>query len=532
MSKRGQYRLVAEDKFSFFNRFKPLSNNEGAPSNQVILLQISELAQSKYALTANNLSLLEEEFKQLLVTLNDDEYSESYWFYCYYCSLMLQSYYEAYGKKEVAASYEALGARILNYCLGNNFNADPKANKNSLIAYTEQKILSGFKEMIEIPMHTSKVKSWVGFANITRLQLTFSRITLNQMIKYANNNQWLEKVEKLINGHIDSDAIIAKLNSANGVFNILSVGLFASRLMINAGMVLKHTAFPSEREKEVPMIVRFRNEVAKRHCDALNDVVWGTVNTFTNFNLVSAPTANLLMSCFLFFDVSLLVYRKHLAETAYLLKKAQYEQEIKMVVETLQTKVDVNQAASEQEALWEQYNLLTNQLQALNNSWEASCATFNFNITAAILLMSGFSASMLFTAPAAAPVTFFVCTIAIAMYVSADLYGNYREKCLGHEQMEERHALADLPGEQNPLKSNLAKAAKQMQESKGALIGSMAKNTFMPMLFLATISTSLPAALALAGLFVGYETYKGFVAQKPKEDSPDPMVGSGASPQM
>ncbi|KTC64819.1 coiled-coil protein (plasmid) [Legionella adelaidensis] len=504
MPNEKQYSFFLEDKRRFFNDI-PM----GEHPFQAVAFQTAD----KQELTAANLNLLEEEFKQLFATISDLN-SEAYWLYCYYCAQLLANYYDAYGKHEQARTYQKIANGIYLASTSPESHLDEDISFRS---YIKNKISAGVHEMIHTPFHVSKIKSWVSLVNITRLQLVFSRIATGQIIKYANTQQWIGKLNQLMHLHLDSDAMIAKLNSANGLFNFLSVGLFATRFMLNAAMLLKHLCFPGTEESKVSLLQRFRNEVAKRHCEGLNDAVWGTVNLIANFNWVSASTGNTLMSCFLFFDVSLLVYRRQLAKSAYEIKRSQYLDEIKQIEELIGLTEGEDAAA-----LDEQLRVTRNQLQKLEDTWQGSSANFNCNIAAAVLLMSGFTASLLISAPAAGPISFFVCTIAVAMYLSADLYGNYKEKCVPVERSRRLGLF------------NANQELKEIQEAKSAFTTSMVKNTLMPMIFLATFSASAPAAVALFCLYVGYESYKGFQAQHPKKDpAPDSVdVTTGVSPQM
>jgi len=461
-----QYRAFVDDKLTFFEEVDSI-DQAGVRA-----------AKQNYKFLTTHRSLIGEEFRQLFALLEKDgENRDKFWLYCYYCSQMLAAYYQGYGKFDEAKKYRDYSSRIQQYANGSNQKvAGPsEAATETFIRSLQQHIGASIVELTAVPQHTSKIRDWLSITNITRIQIVFCRLTVKQSLLVAQNLHWLEKFERFTGTHIDVNAMVSVLDSPTGLFNILSVGIFVARFMINAGMLLKHTFMPSEAETDLSLSERFNNELNKRHCDLLNDVVWGSVNGLTNyaqyFN-IAAPTASCILAGFLGFDVAMMMYRRHLAENDYLSKRTQYNYELAQLPDDAYEKMTMLQA----------------QLAALDLSWQVTNATCWFNVTAAALLMSGFSASLMLTTPVVAPVCFLVGAIAVSMYLSADLYGSYHEKSLLKE-----------------IDPDNGDALQAVSEARNELLLSMAKNTFMPILFLTTVAVSLPAALVLTTLYIGYQ---------------------------
>lgn len=440
-------------------------------------------SQQEYDFLARHRTMIEQEFNDLFNALkNKPDNHESFWLYCYYLSLMLHSYYQAYGKRSHANKYNAFAKDIAHFYEHKTFPS------NAVVKQWQEQLKHDLGELASTPRHVEKIRDWVAFTNITRMQIVFSRLAIKQSLVILQGSHLLELIDAFLGKPTDVGGMMSMLDAPTGVFNVLSVGVFVARFALNMGMLLKHIFIPNDAEKKLPLGERFTQELAKRHCDMLNDLVWGTVNGLTNyasyFN-ISAPVANWIMAGFLLFDVSLLFYRKRLAEQSYMLKKEQYEQEIK--------ELDLGSPSRV---------LLEAQLAELERNWQATNATYWFNVSAALLLMTGFSASLLLANPVAAPVCFLVCAVAIAMYISGDLYGNYHEKHLLLQQAEQEGR-------------DSTHAYKALQEARSEFITSMVKNTVMPMLIMGVFAVSWPAALALTVLFIGYESTKGYFKQNP-----------------
>ena len=332
----------------------------------------------------------------------------------------------------------------------------------------------------------------------------------------ARDLKWLDKLDVIFGLHTDVDGMVAMINAPAGIFNVLSVGLFAARFILNAGIILKHTLFPVEGEDAVSMGSRWSNAFNERFCTMLNDVAWGSVNGLCNyseyFNL-SAAFAGWLTAGFLVFDVALLLYRRKLAYEDYLLKREQYE------FEKGQFKAAF-EAGKLTPIEMKRYNMLDDQLTELQIEWETLSVTYLFNVAAASLLMAGFSASLLLaTSAMSVAVCYILCTVAVAMYLSADSYGAYHEATLKLQQCEWESLQNRKAGFADAV---LDKRLHQLQDKSVAarndFIMSMIKNTVMPLLIVTTLAASLQAGLILAVAYIGYECTRGYFDRPPNED--------------
>jgi hypothetical protein len=294
--------------------------------------------------------------------------------------------------------------------------------------------------------------------------------------------------------------MVSKINATANVFNVLSVGVFVARFIINAGLLIKHTFFPTDEERALSAKARFYQELSLRHCQMLNDVVWGSINLLTNYSYffhISAPVANGLTIGFLCFDAALLLYRHRLAEKEYLYKKAQYLGE-KKNHEALMNGVSLS--IEDMKNHQKHCNMLDEQLEELERHWKATSATFLFNVAAAVLLFCGFSASLLLGS-VAAPICFLICTIAVAMYLSDGVYKKYKEKSL-------------LLQKQELDNGDTSHALLELQSARNDFIISMLKNIIVPMLIVTVFAVCWEAALLLTVIYVGYECTKGYFNKK------------------
>lgn len=369
-----------------------------------------------------------------------------------------------------------------------------------------QKLLEDLSDFASTPEHLSKIKSWVGFANAHRLLLVFSRISWQQSITLARQLDWFNQLEDM--GLYFN---LERINYPNHLFNILSVGLFAIRFLMNAAMVIKHTFFPSKAEQGLTADQRFWQELEKRHWVMVNDLIWAIINGLSNFAPylnIAAPTANWLLAGFLVFDVLWMGWRYYVEEQAYFAKKKQYDAEIIELEEEIQQYLDeINQNDLEPDkgqALRAQMQQLENQIYTLNEqleqleihrygtNWETL-----FNVAAALLLMVGFSASLIFMTPILIPICFLLCNMAIAMYLSADKFGAYMK--------------ADLVYKKDVEHERLCASTQATQEAWDIFVMSMVKNTVMPVIIMGLFAVCWPAALTLTLVYIAYECGNGYL---------------------
>lgn len=529
---------------------------------------------------------LETEFTQMFTVLQqqEDENKEIFWLYCYYCASLLEAFYKAYSQTGKQAEYAKIKQKIKDRL--NNVKMDEPESR--FIQSLYDSFLGGFRNLISSPFHVSKIRDYVAYSNLCRIYWAFCRLTLTNGLTLARDLKIIDKLDAILGTHTDVDKIISVFQAPSGVINYFSVGFFLIRFMIDGGMLLRHTFFPTELEKgakngceihhmdylpglasleayrnsyilvheddeeevalyyiprsgkaeklnikennklkdallkkmnkdisirlnsaEVKEIItkqtghipevtsawdRFKHELYKRHCNFANDLVWATINLLTNFNYlfhISGPAAGIITSVFLGFDVCMALYKCNLAKQEYLVKKAQYLQEI----EDYNNPEKFKKMTAEQRLL--HIEMLNKQLRELEINYKTQEATFYFVAAAAALLMMGFTASMLVSPPVLVVGCFFVCTLAVAMYLSTGAYSKYMEKSLYLEE-------AQLTGK------NLPVALKEYEAARNDFIFTMVKNTVMPMVLITTFAICWPAAIVLTAMYVGYEVFHAY----------------------
>jgi hypothetical protein len=493
MTYSAQYRDFSADKQHFF-------------SDALTARSAKVRANGKdYVFLANNHLLIEQEFNQLFASLKkQSKNNQEFWLYCIYCCDLLRSYYTAYNKQDKAEYYrsqlEKLKARSKS---GGFLDNDVRSLK--------QKIAADLGVLASTPVHIAKIRDWVAFANIYRLHFTFCRLTVRQSLLLASELKWLEKLDQMLGTHMDVNGMVSRLNAPAALFNLLSVGLFAARLIINAGLLLKHTFLPAtEQECLLGVKKRFYQEVYARHCVMINDAVWGATNLLTNYRMlfnISAPFAAWLTAGLLVFDVSWLFYGRRLAKAEYRVKEAQYRHE-KNNYELLMQAASIGM--DDMKKYQKHCQMLDKQLDELRLNEETANAKFLFNILAAVLLTTGFTTSLLLATPVAVIVSYFVIVVGVAMYFSAGTYGAYKEKSLILQQ----HKL-------NSENTDIAQHDKHV--TRNALIITMAKNIIIPMLIVTALAVCWEAALLITALYIGYECLHGYFQGNPPANTRRPL---------
>ena len=493
MVNHARYAGFLADKHAFF-------------SGTITKESVDARAEAKpYSFLADNHSLLVQEFDQMFASLEKQGRNRrEFWFYCYYCCQMLESYYTSYHKLKQAKKYRDEASYILHHAIEGSF-ADPLSQARFIDALRD-KLTTALSEVIRTPKHTSDIEQWLGFTNIYRIHFTFCRIFVRQSVLFARELQWLEQLQGLTGTTVED--MVASINGPAQIFYTLSVGLMVARFMLNAGMLLKHTLCAGAKERDLSMQKRFMQELYNRHCTMLNDLVWGTVNLVTNYPAllnVSAPMAGWLTAGFMCFDISLLFWRRYLNQQEYELKKAEYEAEKRSYI----ANPDLNAAKN-----FAQLRMIDDQLKQLEINHKAKEATYIFTIVAAMLLLGGFTASMLVTAPAALVALYLVCTLAVAMYLTADIYGNYKKASFTLAQLDLEH-------------EDTTAALKAVRAARDEFILAMVKNIIVPLLIITLFAVSWQAALLFVGVYLVYELMHSSYKHAQKTGRPE-LVPLGA----
>ncbi|MCE0722066.1 MULTISPECIES: hypothetical protein [Legionella] len=507
-------KTFVEDKNQFFMqlRNKELNTPEDIDGRA---------GQVSYTFLLKNQKDLETEFLNLFAVLEkqkdeDDEKYKAFWEYCYYCATLLETFHKSYahknrfseasfikkyGRTSKEDEYTQLKEKIKKHLVKEK---EKQKDEEEFINSLRDYFIKSFRNLFTSPAHLSQIRDYVAYANLCRVYWVFCRLTMVSGFALAKETQFLEKLDKILGTHTDADKIIERLKAPNGVLNYFSVGLFLIRFAIDAGYLVQHTFFPTDEEKKdkTTALERFKFELYKRHCNFANDLVWATVNFLTNFNHITHipdPTAGVITAAFLGFDVCMTLYKCYLAKREYLAKKAQYDQEI----EDYRNKALFTHLSQKEREM--HIEMLEKQIIELEINWRTKEATFYFNAAAAALLMLGFSASLMLTGPGIPVVCFFVCTVAVAMYLSSDAYAKYQEKSLRLE-----HAKG---------KEDYTAALKEYDAAYNDFVFTMIKNTVIPTLLIATYAVCWPAAIALTVLFIGYEIYHAYDQHNSKKEA-------------
>ncbi|MBA2710906.1 MAG: hypothetical protein H0U57_09975 [Tatlockia sp.] len=511
MVNEAQFEKFVADKRSFFANIKTLEDAKNRAYDK----------NHHYGFVATNEKLLTEEFNLLFNRLRKEETNQDiFWFYSYYCCIMLQNYHLAYGQKTKANDYLKLKIQIKKRC-ANGVYPKEKPNDDSFITFLAKKLIAGLVELVRLPMHPSKIRDYISFANINRIYWIFCRLSLTKTFLLACDWNWLDKLETLLSKKIDVDNIISNWEIPSEFFKFLSVGFYVARFIINAGMILKHVCYPSENEKHLSWKKRFSNEIYKRHGDLINDLVWGPGNLITNYNQffhIAAPFAGWIVVGFLFFDLGLIIWRRHLAEKEYLIKRLQLTKDLEFYQNLLRIMPNLTMMTEEnlrnlikERAMYEEHcRLLNGQILDISVKWQAKDATYWFNSSAALLLIVGFSASMVFSSPVMILASYLICVFAVSIYLSEGAYNNYKEKefYLRHAELEN---------------TNQPQALENYQIARNDFYLTMAKNVILPGLVIATFAICWQAALVLAAVYLCYQLYCAYSNFSASKNISDPV---------
>lgn len=492
-----QKATFSSDKNQFFMQLP----KEKIESTIEVIEKYSEKLEYKYLLQYQK--TLEEEFTQLFAVLQSqkDENKEAFWVYCYYCATLLETFYKAYSQKGKEAEYSKLKGQIKNRLFKVKEN-DPIVPER-FIDSLKNNFINSFRNLKNAPFHLSQIRDYVAYMNLCRLYWVFCRLTLTNAFSLAKELNLIAQLDAVLGTNTDVDKIISVMQAPNKVLNYLSVGFFLMRFVIDSGLLLRHTFFPSEAENknETTAFERFKFELYKRHGNFANDLVWATVNFLTNFNHITHipnPIAGALTAGFLGFDVGMTLYKCQLAKQEYLTKKAEYREEKKDYdAHKIPGLTDKERIAY--------LETLDKQLIELEINWQTKQGTFYFVAAGAALLMFGFSSALIFSPPGMVVASFFVCNLAIAMYLSAGVYSKYQEKSLRLE--EAQVSGKELPG-----------TLKEYQAASNDFIYTLGKNAIVPPLVIATFAIYWPAAVLLTVMCIGYEMFHAYNQHQSKEE--------------
>ncbi len=200
-----------------------------------------------YSFLLQNQSTLETEFAEMFASLQkqDNENKEHFWFYCYYCASLLESFYKAYDQESNVKKYQEIKDQIKDRLKKKTHSE----NESNFIESLYQSFNSSIQNLVNSRSHISKIRDYVAYSNLCRLYWVFCRLTMTQGLTVAKDLQLIEKLDMILGTHTDVDKIISFIQAPNYVLNYFSVGFFLARFMIDGGLLIKHTFFPAEHEK-------------------------------------------------------------------------------------------------------------------------------------------------------------------------------------------------------------------------------------------------------------------------------------------
>lgn len=481
-----QYQAVLDDKNRFFSG---LANHKFKGTTGVRRRAYSK----QFQFVAINKLWLEEELIQIYGSLkSSSKKREEFWLYCYYCSILLEEYHIAYSQPQQAAEYRKLRRQIWHHYHGTRAQAE--AVNLPLVKRLGNAVARDVKNMAATPVHLSQLRQQITFYNILRSSTAYSRLALANSLNLLKDSKLLPLVEKLINRSINIAAVTASLNASIVVFRPLSIGFFITRLLLNSSMLLKHTFKPTTAEKELSLKQRLFDEVYKRHVELTRDAIWTVVNGIGNYaHIFHIPlkVAGWLTMIFLALDVAISIWSRYLAKREYLIKKAQYQDELKRCL----AKLEGDLSKGKRLLLIQRCELLQAQLAQLEISWQVKNYSLWFNVLACALMLIGFTAALIITSPLLVIACYFLCILSNSICLTDGAYRQYQEKSLLLQQ----------------AKMNNMDTANLTKEYRTALINliiTLVKYTVIPILLIGTFAVSWQASLVVLALYVGYELYK------------------------
>lgn len=505
------YELFSSNKKTFFAEVRSQFQNEKAENKLKRVKKVIETSKKEdgkpkkidvmvpYRFLINNKTEIEQEFDNLfanLKNLDNSNNKEEFFLYCYYCCLLLKGFYVSYRNEAEITKYTNLSLEIKkrylskfnknideNNTIVQNNKADggnektENSNKDDFSTYLVNSLVEGFFKFFETVNHVSAIFAKIVLANAYRIYWIFLKSVATKFLYLSKDWQWLDKIANFFHTKFDIDNLSAFLNKPNVVFRLLSVAFFALKFFIQSILLIKHTFLPSEKEKEIRWYERLINELIKRHTDLLNDFTWFFVNLFTNYSYLFKPllniseaTGNWITAGFLVFDFALVLWKQFLAYKRYDLKRKQYQDEL-----------DVS--------LDEDYkDIIRQQLRELELAFNVESSNLIFNAAAALMIVAGFSAALIFTAPALILVSHIFCLIGVAMYLSAGAYKDFRQKSLELDK--------DI---------NNVEAQQLYAKARKEFILTFSQNILMPSFFIITCAFCWQAALALVVVYAAYK---------------------------
>ena len=237
----------SREKHQFISQFFPQLSS--AKSLDLKLKNVDQRTKSMgYSFLLQNQNALETEFSEIFNILKqqDDENKEIFLFWCYYCASSLELLFKAYSQEGNAEKYRKIKQQIKDRLDGNKKNS---LDDEGFIQSLQNSFLEGFRNLINSPLHLSQIRDYVAYSNLCRIYWVFCRLTLTKGFAVAKDLKLIDQLDVILGTHTDVDKIIGTLQAPTGIINYFSVGFFLIRFMIDGGLLIRHSFFPTELEK-------------------------------------------------------------------------------------------------------------------------------------------------------------------------------------------------------------------------------------------------------------------------------------------
>jgi len=278
--------------------------------------------------------------------------------------------------------------------------------------------------------------------------------------------------------------------------------------------MIQHVFFASEEAKEnSTKWQRFTKELDGRGLDMLNNIVWGSVNLYTNFNdclpeklRVSDAALDWIVVAFLVFDVSLLCARWKKADEKFKAQWACLEKERETLLSKkngLLSKLKLEGDENQKGIIIDQLEMITSRLQIiqkeqqqLQDEYDVTSSTYQFNLAAAFLLFVGYIGFCTVTGPAVFAF-YAVNVLACAMYASDGAWAKRSDAKKKYLRVKE-----------SSNEATIQVAEKQLTEANREFNKTLAEKTLMPTLLLTATAICWQISLGLIGLYLIYKSVK------------------------
>ncbi len=323
----------------------------------------------------------------------------------------------------------------------------------------------------------SQFIQWMSELNLYRLSYTFPRISLKQLFTLLQSLGIINSKGKFQGIFINT----SRMDYPTPVFNLLSVLIFAVKIISGLSLIIKHAINPtSYAELAFGIGTRAKKEFMRLWDVFANDIFWLTFNLITNYSLlfkIPIPIANWILTGALLFDITLL-------SIILFNKDKQLAAEILWLGEQIELAKENN---SEEHV--EMYQAMIDQAKIMRAGIRT---TFLMCIFATTLFIASLALTFSLATPLMAPIGFFACVVAVAIILSRREIGAYAEARAAKSIYANHKETSDIVDARN---KNVSKTGLQLAKS-------LAEHIFIPMIIIGLYTISLEAAIAATALYV------------------------------